>query len=157
MLDRQLDYNEGTFMLQVGLKLRALLMENYGIDCRMTRDSDHITLYGYSDAELDQKHLSLRGEYSEGCRLFLSLHTNANQDNVNGYDTCNQPTGITKTVIIVNRLASQSELNLLQANAIGRYLSLCNAEMGFASVSSFIEVNKSNDGKNQRLKKQTKG
>lgn len=137
-------YNEGTFMLQVGLKLRELLMENYGIDCRMTRDSDHITLYGYSDAELDQKHLSLRGEYSEGCRLFLSLHTNANQDNVNGYDTCNQPIGITKTVIIVNRVASQSELNLLQANAIGRNLSLCNAEMGFASVSSFNEVNKSN-------------
>ena len=131
-------YNEGNFVLQIGLLLRDMLKEDYGIYSRMTRDSDHIRLSGFSDSELDQIHLALRGEYAQGCTLFISLHTNANQDHANGYETCSQPINITKTIVLLNRPASVSQENLTQANAIGQKLSYQNAERGLATVSSFI-------------------
>lgn len=130
-------YGEGDFVLRVGLKLREELRDRYGIDTRMTRESEHIVLDGYEDGELDGAHLSLRGEYARGCDLFFSIHTNANLDRANGYPTCNQPASIGKTIILVNRLAAGSETALLQADTVGENLSQLNGEMGIAGTDTF--------------------
>lgn len=130
-------YGEGDFVLRVGLKLREELRDRYGIDTRMTRESDHIVLDGYEDGELDGSHLSLRGEYARGCDLFFSIHTNANLDHANGYPTCNQPASIGKTIILVNRVAAGSETALLQADTVGENLSRLNGDMGIAGTGAF--------------------
>ena len=67
-------YVEGNFVLEIAQELRGKLKENYGIDSCMTRDSGTITLDGYTDDELDSKHIALRGEYAarEDCDLFVS-------------------------------------------------------------------------------------
>lgn len=135
-------YGEGIFTLRLGLALRDVLENTYGIQCRMTRETDVITLSGYTNGQLDQQHLTLRGEYAQGCDLFLSLHTNANQDNVNGYPTCSQPIGITKTLVFVNQLGAASNTTLRQANAIGTNLSRVNYDMGFAGDPGFETVSR---------------
>lgn len=134
------DYGEGNFMLQVGLALRDVLRTEYGIDSVLTRQTDDITLGGYRNEELDNLHLSLRGEYAQGQDLFVSLHTNANQDDANGYPTCNQPTAITKTLVFVNLPGAASEQTLLQANEIGTRLSQVNCALGFSDSDRFDRV-----------------
>lgn len=56
-------YGEGIFTLQVGLFLREEL-KKYGIESYMTRETDSITLGGYTDRDLDKGHIRLRGEYA---------------------------------------------------------------------------------------------
>lgn len=131
-------YDEGTFTLSLGLNLRDTLRNQYGIDARMTRDTDHITINGHRDQDLDSNYLALRGQYAEGCNLFISLHTNANLDNANGYGTWNQPINIIKPIIILNQQASFSPTLIAQANAIGRNLAATSYGLGIASVQQFL-------------------
>lgn len=105
----------------------------------MTREGDVITIDGYTNSELDHKHLALRGEYASGCDLFISLHTNANLDNANGYSTLDQPINLTKTDIIVNRLASESNNTLQQAAAVGRGVTQVNYDLGLSVTEAFNE------------------
>ena len=74
-------YAEGDFTLNLALELKNLLEAEYGITVCMTRDSGSISIGGYKDAALDNGHISLRGTYAaeEGCDLFVSVHTNANE------------------------------------------------------------------------------
>ena len=130
-------YGEGLFMLQLGLTLRQTLLTQYGVSCVMTRESDEITIQGYTDADLDLHHLSLRGEFAAGSDLFLSLHTNANLDNANGYPTCNQPIAINKTIVFVNQTALQSESALRLADAIGQAVSEANYSLGLSASDQF--------------------
>lgn len=131
-------YNEGDFVLKLGLQLKDSLKRNYGISSVMTRTGDDIALSGFINADLDQNHLSLRGEYAAGCDLFISLHTNANLDYANDYPTCNQPIGITKTLVFLNLVGTKTPTCIVQANAIGANLSRINHSIGIASVSDFI-------------------
>lgn len=130
-------YGEGLFMLRLGLALRDVLRQDYGIAVTMTRETDDITLGGYTNGELDNAHLSLRGTFAEGADLFISLHTNANQDDVNGSPTCNQPVGINKTIVFVNRTALASETAMAQANAVGSRVTDVNEALGLSTAGRF--------------------
>lgn len=135
-------YIEGNFVLELALELRNILKENYGIDACLTRENRTITLDGYTDDELDSAHISLRGEYAtkEDCDLFVSLHTNSNAEDANGYDTFFQPLSINKPIIIVNTVTLTSEIAMEAANAVGTKLASVNYEMGLAESDMFCEV-----------------
>ncbi len=132
-------YTEGDAMLCLGETLRAELKENYGIDSCMTRTDGTITLGGYSDESLDSAHLSLRGAYAgeAACDLFVSLHSNANEDHANGYPTCAQPIGINKPVLLLNEPACESETALRAANAIGAQLAQASFQCGVGATAAF--------------------
>lgn len=140
-------YAEGDFTLVLAMQLRDILKETYGIDSYMTRESGSITLDGYTDITLDQKHISLRGEYAaqQQSDLFVSIHTNANNDNANGYGTWEQPIAINKTLIFVNQAGEKSDMTLRTCNAIGVNLSKTNYELGLSSVRDFRTVNDASD------------
>lgn len=153
-------YVEGDFMLEVALELQEQLKCRYGIDSCLTRDSATITLGGYTDEELDSAHISLRGEYAaeEDCDLFVSLHSNSNAEEANGYETFSQPLAINKPIIIVNTIALTSENAMRSANATGVKLASVNYELGLSNTSEFEEVSlddigewtqEYNDGLNQ--------
>lgn len=129
-------YGEGLFMMQLARELRTAL-EKYGVFCVLTREGDNITLGGYTNGDLDNSHISLRGQFSAGSDLFISLHTNANLDNANGYPTCNQPIGINKTLVFVNQPASRSELCVHVANEIGTRVSEVNYRYGLSTTDQF--------------------
>lgn len=130
-------YTEGDFTLQLGLKLKQILKEEYGIDSRMTRETGSIQIGGYTNSELDNHHISLRGQYAEGCDFFLSLHTNANEDNANGYPTCNQPVAANKTLVIVNEPATRSDAAIALASAVGERLSEVSYRQGLSVSPDF--------------------
>jgi len=135
-------YAEGDFTLEIALKLKEILKEEYGIDACMTRETGSITINGYTDANLDKGHISLRGEYTakEDCDLFVSIHTNANEENANQYPTCMQPIGINKPIILVNTTGCVSETVIKVSNAIGTNLAKVSYEWGIATVDSFTTV-----------------
>ena len=133
-------YTEGDFTLRLALRLRQILKEQYGIHSILTRETGSITLGGYTNGELDGGHISLRGEYARGCSYFISLHTNANEDNANGFPTCQQPASITKAIVIVNQPALQSETALRMAEAIGRNLSDINFRLGLSATDAFAGI-----------------
>lgn len=129
-------YEEGIFTVRVGLALKGEL-EEHGIDSYLTRETDNITIAGYTNAALDRGHISLRGEYAAGSNLFLSIHTNANNDNANGCDTWQQPLAINKTLVIVNQTAGQSEQMLTVANEIGKAVTAANCRLGLSLTDQF--------------------
>lgn len=131
-------YGEGLFMLKLAKTLRETLLNGYGISCVLTRETDDISIGGYTNGDLDNSHISLRGEYAQGSDLFLSLHTNANQDDANGYPTCNQPLSINKTVVFVNKVAKNSQQYIQVANEIGQRLSTANYRLGLATMEHFV-------------------
>lgn len=135
-------YSEGDAMLQLGQILKTCLKNEYGIDACMTRNSESITIGGYSDEVLDKMHIGLRGNYAGemGSDLLISLHTNANEDNANGYPTCWQPISINKPVLIANIEACASQWVLDIANEVGCHLSKVNFETGLATVETFRTV-----------------
>lgn len=80
-------YVEGDFTLELAKELKQILEEAYGISAYLTRESGTISIGGYTNGDLDQGHISMRREYAKGSNLFLSLHTNANQDGANSVET----------------------------------------------------------------------
>ncbi len=138
-IDDGLGFAEGDFTLEVALRLQAILRDTYGIESCLTRSGGTAVLGGYSDLELDQEHISLRGAYAaeQGCDFFMSIHTNANLEDANGCPTFDQPIGITKTVVLVNVPCGKSERWLAVANEIGTRLSRVNADLGLAESDSF--------------------
>ena len=139
-------YVEGEFMLELALEVRDVLKESYGIDSVLTRETPSITLGGYTDEELDTKHISLRGEYAaeKDCDLFVSLHTNGNSDFANGYDTNKQPIALNKPLILVNALAISSEEVIRLSNSVGINLSKINYELGISEVEEFVTAETNN-------------
>ncbi|MBQ8279660.1 MAG: N-acetylmuramoyl-L-alanine amidase [Roseburia sp.] len=139
-------YVEGNFVLEIALELRDILKEEYGIDSCLTRETDTITLGGYTDDELDSAHISLRGEYAaeEDCDLFVSLHTNSNAEDANGYPTFFQLIEINKPIIIVNQTALTSDVAMNAANTIGLNLAEANYELGL-SVSDLFHITLAED------------
>lgn len=139
-------YVEGNFVLEIALELREILHEKYGMDSCLTRDTDTITLGGYTDEELDSAHISLRGAYAaeEDCDLFVSLHTNSNAEDANGDPTFFQSIAINKPIIIVNQIACTSESVVKAANTIGLNLSEVNFELGL-SVSDLFNITLAED------------
>lgn len=132
-------YEEGIFTLQVGLALREELAE-HGIDSYMTRETDSITIVNYTNSALDRGHISLRGEYAKGSSLFLSIHTNANKNNVNECDTWQQPLEINKTLVIVNQIASRSEQMITIANEIGAAVTATSYRLGLSFTDQFEQT-----------------
>ena len=139
--DDGITYCEGDFVLDVALRLRRILRDSYGIEAVLTRDTGSISLGGYTDWDLDEYALGLRGTYAaeQDCDFFISLHTNANLDDANGYPTLAQPVGITKTIVLANIPCCESERWLKVANAIGRSVSETNYALGLADRDSFME------------------
>lgn len=133
-------YDEGTYMLKVGLSLARILHDNYGISTHLTRTTDHITVAGFSDGELDNYHISLRGELAADDDLFISLHSNSNLENANGRRTEDQPLTISKPLILVNQVAIGSSECLIQASEIGKELARANYENGLSSTEMFDMV-----------------
>lgn len=133
-------YTEEYCTLQIGLKLKQILKEKYGINSYLTREAENITLNGYTNSDLDEYHLALRGEYAKGSDFFFSLHTNANDDDANGYPTWNQPISINKPLVIINQTAVGSEQALKIANAVGERVSEVNYQQGLTTVASFSPV-----------------
>lgn len=139
-------YAEGDFTIQIALELKRILKEEYGIDSVLTRDTDSITINGYTNAKLDSKNLTLRGEYTaeKDCDLFLSIHTNANEVNANGFPTCMQPIGINKPVLLINMVGMNSQEVISVGNAIGTNLAKINYELGISEIEEFITVEADN-------------
>ena len=133
-------YAEGDFTLRVALELSRILEEKYGIRSILTRTDGNISIDGYVNEGVDFGMIGLRGEMSDGCDLFFSIHTNANQDMANGYDTLYQPVNITKTAVILNQTAFQVPYAIDVGNAVGRNLSQVNLDRGLASVGTFQEA-----------------
>ncbi len=134
-------YVEGNFVLEIALELQRELKKVYGIDSYMTRDSGNITIDGYSDEELDSAHISLRGEYAvkEDSNLYISIHTNSNKEDANGYETFFQPLEINKPMLILNATACEDVYAMNVANAIGVNLAQVNFEQGLATHADFDE------------------
>ncbi len=135
-LDDGTTYCEGDVTLEIGLALRDIL-EEYGVTVTMTRETGSITLGGYTDASLDGGHISLRGEAAAGCDLFVSLHTNANLDNANGYPTCEQPVEINKPIVIMNVLGAKSVTALTAGSVIGENLVFLYQKIGLGAEQAF--------------------
>lgn len=135
-------YDEGNFTLKIALRLKKILTKQYGVKVILTRDSENININGYENEELDNGKIDLRGEFAgkKNCDLFISLHTNANEDNANDSPTCEQPLSITKTIMLVNQLCYKNEKWLKVANEIGSRLSTVNMKLGLASNDNFISV-----------------
>ncbi len=135
-------YDEGDATLQIARVLRRELKWKYGIETCMTRTDDSIALEGYTNQILDHAHLELRGKYAgeTGSDLFLSLHTNANQDNANGYETCLQPISINKPILLANTVASTEPTVIAVANAIGTEIAKESYHAGTATVATFQTV-----------------
>ena len=130
-------YAESTVTLQMGLRLQEVLKEQYGIDSYLTRETDDITLGGYTNEELDSRMIALRGEYAAGSDFFISLHTNSNADNANDCPTFEQPLAINKTIILANRVAYSSPSALILCNAVGEEVTEVNNSMGLSTVAAF--------------------
>ncbi len=130
-------YEENIATLGTGIRLRDLLEEKYGIASVMTRDSEHISIGGFSDKNLDSSHISLRGKSAAGSDYFISLHTNSNRDNINGYPTFNQPIAINKPIVLVSLYSLGNETAISIANAIGTNLSRLYEKEGLSTVSGF--------------------
>jgi N-acetylmuramoyl-L-alanine amidase len=117
-------YAEGDVTLQLAARLQEILWDTYGVDSYLTRESEHITLNGLTDKALDSRSIYLRGAYASlyQCDLFISLHTNANAANANGYPQFDQPESINKPMVILNETAVDSELAKRTALAVGKNL-----------------------------------
>ncbi len=135
-------YEEGIFTLRVALALKQELAY-YGIDSYLTRETDSITIGGYTNGDLDKGHIGLRGEYAKDADLFVSIHTNANNENANGCPTCQQPMEINKTIVIVNQIAAKSDVAINVANQIGMELTKASYEAGLTFTDEFDTVDKS--------------
>lgn len=133
-------YTEGDFTLRLAKKLAQKLQEKYGVSTMLTRENADISLGGFTNHELDSAHISLRGEYAKGADLFLSLHTNANQEEANGCGTTEQPISINKPILILNKTACQDSRVIGTANAVGKHLAQSSYQLGIASVEGFDEV-----------------
>lgn len=133
------NYAEGDFTLELSLRLREILKCEYGIDACLTRESGDISIGGYTNAELDHSNLTLRGAYAGemDCDLFISLHTNANNDWANGYATCSQPLAANKTVIIMSLADTDSEKMVNLCNAIGESITQASFESGLSVTDIF--------------------
>lgn len=139
-------YAEGDFTLQIALELKEKLEKEYGIAVCMTRDSGSISIGGYTDASLDSGHISLRGAYAaeQQCDLFVSIHTNANEDSANGVATYQQPISIDKPIIIANDRMLSSQTLCAVCNQIGQNLAGVSYEMGISSHKDFAEITGNN-------------
>jgi len=139
-------YAEGDFTLKLAKELKRILLEEYGIDAYMTREQESITIQGYTDAKLDRGHISLRGEYAaeRDSNLFVSIHTNANNENANGYETCMQPIAINKPIVLINTVGCASESAIRAANGIGTGLAQVSYQLGIATVGEFETVEQGN-------------
>lgn len=137
-----INYSEGDFILELAKELKYILKKSYGITAYMTRETGTVSIGGYTDAELDGGHISLRGEFAKGSDLFLSLHTNANLEGANGYGTSSQPVEITKPIIIANTIACRDSGALTIGNAIGVRLADTNYALGLGLPNKFKKINK---------------
>lgn len=145
MDDGENSYAEGDFTLELSEELKKILEGTYGVTVSMTRKSGNISIGGYTDGELDGSYISLRGEYSLGSDLFLSLHTNANQEGANGYGTISQPIEIMKPVVIANALARESQYALDVGNAVGTHLADAGCRLGIAIPGKFQKAEGAGD------------
>ena len=125
--------------MRIAKRLEDILKNRYGVDVKMTRVGDSITIAGYTDGNLDHKRISLRGEAADDCDIFVSLHTNANQDGANGYPTFQQPMEINKTLIIANLVACEQSKWISMCNVIGKEVTKVNMSYGL-SEQSFVPV-----------------
>lgn len=139
-------YAEGDFTLPIALELKEKLEKEYGIAVCMTRDTGSISIGGYTDASLDSGHISLRGAYAaeQQCDLFVSIHTNANEDNANGAATYQQPISIDKPIIIANDRMLSSQTLCAVCNQIGKNLADVSYDMGISSHKDFAEITGNN-------------
>ena len=135
-------YAEGDFALDLALELRDILKEQYGIDVYMTRTTEHINIHGYRDINLDSTHIALRGMRAayKDSDLFVSLHTNANADNAHGYETCMQPIGMNKPMVLVNTVGCDDPMTIAVSNSVGTNLAKANYALGTASLEDFVTV-----------------
>lgn len=136
-------YEEAVVTLKIALTLHEEL-KKYGIESYLTRDTDSITISGYTNENLDHGKISLRGEYAKDADLFISLHTNANQENANGYPTANQPIAINKPIILVNTCARKSPVAINVANEVGEQLTLTNYRLNLSETDIFNKVTADN-------------
>ena len=150
-------YDEGIVTLKIALQLKEEL-KKYGIDSYLTRETDDITIRGYKNIKLDSGHISYRGEFAKKADLFVSLHTNANNNNANGYPTCSQPVEINKAIVLINKVACNSNKYVKLANEVGKAVTLANYEAGVSCTKKFTSVKKRKvkkwtDSYNDSLKK----
>ena len=135
--DDSYGYCEGDYTLKIGLELRDLLRENYGIDVLMTRETGTITIGGHTNGDLDNGNISLRGEMAKDCTCFISLHTNSNADNANGYDTFQQPISLNKALVIMNIPARGSDYYVNMGNLIVKNLTDTNYSLGLSDNKKY--------------------
>ena len=136
-------YSEGDITLQIALELKRILADEYGIECVMTRETPDINIDGYVNDALDNGKISLRGMKAEGCDFFISLHTNANLNYANGYETLYQPVSLNRPIIILNKVAINSEEAIRVANKVGTSITNALKKEKLTSVDIFKEIDES--------------
>ena len=70
------------------------------------------------------------------------MHTNANNSNANGHETCDQPVEINKTIVLINKVACNSSKFVKLANEVGKAVTTANYETGISSTKKFTSVKK---------------
>lgn len=130
-------YCEGDFTLKLAYALRDALMQRYGVTAWLTREGGSININGHVDGELDNYYLAQRGEVALGSDMFISLHTNANQEYANGFPTCVQPESINKPIVLLNQIAVNKPYMLAMANAVGSNLAKLESDLGLGCASEF--------------------
>ena len=136
-------YSEAEFNLKLAKELKSEL-ESYGIKVKMTRTGKNIKIGGYKNKTLDDIFLALRGEYAEGCDLFVSLHTNSNAINANNRKTFEQSLALNKTIVIVNKKTMQSNKYMKIANEVGKAVTNESYEEGLLKKNKFKTRNVNN-------------
>ena len=134
-------YAEGDFTLPLAQELEKILREEYGVTVRMTRESGDITLEGYSNDELDSRHISLRGEAAKGVgSLYLSSYQCQFWRGPMAVPPRNSPFPINKPILILNEPACQDPQVIRLANRIGSGLAKASLDLGIAAKGTFQEV-----------------
>lgn len=139
-IDDEIKYSEGEMTLLIGKGLEKRLKKDYGISSILTRTGPDIVIGGYKNFELDSKKLSLRGEFAKNSDFFISLHTNANGVNANGYPTISQHFSLNKPIIIANTIVIKDKAYLNVANEIGKALAKESYREGVLKSDQFEEA-----------------
>ena len=130
-------YSEAQAVLRIGTNLSNYLKRE-GIDVYMTRTDENITVGGSTNQD-DGYQLEARGHMAKNnnCDVFISLHTNANDESANGCDTIQQPSSLNKTIVFVNKVAyNQSSKTVIDmANRMGSNVTKKNKELGIPTTN----------------------
>lgn len=128
-------YYEGDAVLKIA-KYFSQCLKYEGIDYYMTRTGGDIKVGGKVNVD-DSAQLRARGlaAKKKNCDYFISLHTNANNNNANDRPTCSQPNSLNKTIVFINTTGNKNSTAKNIGNRLGLYVTEANKTLGIPTNS----------------------